>query len=95
MRWKARQLSSATQWAKIFEVFTTAAAGVKERIEKLAGILAVSYFGSHLHVFCGRRSYTETGLLKLLRDAGLDVQTVGAIPVTLEDAFVRLVQKGN
>jgi ABC-2 type transport system ATP-binding protein len=80
---------------ELFEVVVQATAGVKERIEKLPGILAVSYFGPRLHLFCGRKTQTETSLLKLLCDNEFDVGTVKAIPVTLEDAFVRLSQRGT
>jgi ABC-2 type transport system ATP-binding protein len=79
----------------LFEVIATATAGVKGRIERMTGILAVSYFGPRLHVFCKRQAHTETSLLKLLRDDELDVQEVKMIPVTLEDAFVRLAQRGS
>jgi ABC-2 type transport system ATP-binding protein len=79
----------------LFEVIPGETTGAKERIEKLDGVWAVSYFGTRLHVFCRRGAHTDASLLNLLRGDGLDVRSAKMIPVTLEDAFVRLAQKGN
>lgn len=77
----------------LFEVSLPAFRGAREQLAGLADVLAVSYFGQRLHCFCRRGIYTPDSLAAAIRGRGLAVQSVAAAPVSLEDAFLRLVEK--
>lgn len=77
----------------LFEVALPAFRGARERLEGLAGLVASSYFGERLHLFCKPGAYTAAGLEQAIRARGLDVQSVAPAPISLEDAFIRLVQE--
>ncbi|OQW97561.1 MAG: multidrug ABC transporter ATP-binding protein [Verrucomicrobia bacterium A1] len=77
----------------LFEVSMPLTRGARERVERIEGIVASTYFGERLHVFARRGAFTESALRQSLRGGGVDAQSVAAVPATLEDAFVRLVQK--
>ncbi len=67
--------------------------GALERLGRPDGVRAVSCFGPRLHVFCRRGALNESALEALARSRGLQVRSVNRIEVSLEDAFVRLVQR--
>ena len=77
----------------LFELTLTSFRGAMEKLAGLDGLRASTYFGSHLHLFCKRGAFTANSLGDAVRKRGLEVQTVEPVPVSLEDAFVRLVQK--
>ncbi len=77
----------------LFEVGVAALRGARERIEAVDGVAASSYFGQRLHVFCRPGAFTAEALGRALESAGMAVTSVNAIPVSLEDAFLRLVQR--
>ncbi|MFH0953075.1 MAG: ABC transporter ATP-binding protein [Verrucomicrobiota bacterium] len=77
----------------LFEVTLLRFRGALDEMEGLAGVAAATYFGQHLHVFCRRGAYTPGTLEQAIRGRGLDVRAVEAVAVSLEDAFVRLVQR--
>ncbi len=77
----------------LFEVSLPEFRGARERLANLAGLVAVSYFGQRLHCFCRRGAWTADSLAAAIRARGLAVQAVTAAPVSLEDAFLRLVEK--
>ena len=77
----------------LFELTLTSFRGAMEKLAGLEGLRANTYFGSHLHLFCKRGAFTASSLEQAVRARGLDVQAVEPVPVSLEDAFVRLVQK--
>lgn len=77
----------------LFEVTTPTFHGALEKIGRIDGVLAGSYFGQRLHVFCRRGAFTESTAGRAIREVGVDVQSVVSAPVSLEDAFVRLAQK--
>jgi len=77
----------------LFEVALPAFRGARESLTGLDDLIAFSYFGERLHLFCRRGAYTAESLEQAIKARGLDVQTVTAIPISLEDAFIRLVQK--
>ena len=61
----------------------------------MAGVAEISYFGQYLHVFCVRGAHRADTLGDAIRARGLAVSSVRPIAASLEDAFVRLVQKGQ
>jgi ABC-2 type transport system ATP-binding protein len=77
----------------LFELTLTSFRGAMEKLAGLDGLRASTYSGSHLHLFCKRGAFTAGSLEHAVRERGLAVQTVEPVPVSLEDAFVRLVQK--
>ena len=77
----------------LFELTLPSFRGALEKLSGLDGLRASSYFGSRLHLFCRRGAFTVSSLKHTVQERGLDVQRAELIPVSLEDAFVRLVQK--
>jgi ABC-2 type transport system ATP-binding protein len=77
----------------LFEVALPSFRNALEKLAGLPGLNAGSYFGSHIHLFCKRGAFTAGSLEKAVRDRGLEAGAVEPVPATLEDAFVRLVQK--
>ncbi len=77
----------------LFEVTLPVFRNARERLDGLAGVDAVSYFGQRLHCFCRRGAYTAESLARAIRSRNLEVHTVAATPVSLEDAFLRLVEQ--
>lgn len=78
----------------LFEVNLHAGVTVREQIERIPGILATSFFGTHIHVFTRRGAWSADSLDAALRAAELRPQSVRPTQITLEDAFVRLSQRG-
>ncbi len=78
---------------ELFELTLPSFRGALDKLSDLDGLRASSYFGSRLHLFCRRGAFTADALQKAAKERGLDVQRAELIPVSLEDAFVRLVQK--
>jgi ABC-2 type transport system ATP-binding protein len=78
----------------LFEVSLRRLERARELVEGMAGVVASSYFGSKLHLFCDRGVWDPGRLRSALGARGLEVQTVEPVPVRLEDAFIRLVQQG-
>jgi ABC-2 type transport system ATP-binding protein len=77
----------------LFEVSLPELRGTREKVNGLDGVIATSYFGPRLHVFCRRGFFTAERLASALRARGLTVLGVEPAPVRLEDCFIRLVQK--
>ncbi len=77
----------------LFEVSLAGFRGAREKLEGLESLVATSYFGSKLHVFCERGAYDSARLGEAIRARGLSVQSVESIPARLEDTFIRLVQR--
>jgi hypothetical protein len=77
----------------LFEVTLPALRGARERLAGLEGLVASSYFGPRLHLFCQRGYYDACRLERAVRARGLQVDSVEAVAARLEDTFIRLVQK--
>jgi ABC-2 type transport system ATP-binding protein len=77
----------------LFEVALPALRGAREKLAGLDGLVASSYFGPRLHLFCRRGIYDPERLAEAIRGKGLEVQSVQPVPVRLEDTFIRLVQR--
>ncbi len=77
----------------LFEVALETLAGAREKLQGLADVLAVSFFGPRLHVFCRSGCYDSHTLGRALAARGLATQHVARVPVRLEDVFIRLVQR--
>jgi len=77
----------------LFELASPSLSAAKQKAEGIDGIEACSYFGHRLHVFCRRGVYDEPGLGAVLKNGGVEVESARLVPVTLEDAFVRMVQR--
>jgi len=77
----------------LFEVAMPGLRGARERLEGLEGLVACSYFGARLHVFCRPGAYDAVRLEQALVARGLHVQSVDRVGVRLEDCFIRLVQR--
>jgi ABC-2 type transport system ATP-binding protein len=78
---------------ELFELALPRLHNVRERVEQVEGVVASSYFGDRLHVYCRRGVYTAASLSEALRAHGVDILTVRSVPVTIEDVFLRLVQE--
>ena len=76
----------------LFEVDLASFRGAREKMDGLPHVLATSYFGARLHVFCERGLMAAGDLRGELQSRGLEPRSVEAVSVTLEDAFIRLVQ---
>ena len=79
----------------LFEVATPHLTRAEETARSLPGVKAASCFGARLHVFCARGACSAARLADALRAAGIGIDAVSENPVSLEDAFVRLVANGN
>ncbi len=77
----------------LFEVELGALRGALERVEGVEGVTAGSYFGPRLHLFCRRGACTADSLRAVLAQRQLDVRSLKPVAVSLEDAFIRLVQR--
>ena len=76
----------------LFEVELLNLRGAAERVQAATGVVMAAYFGPRLHMYCRRDQYTGDSLLAALTALGESVQRVQAVPVSLEDAFIRLSQ---
>ncbi|HBA83373.1 MAG TPA: multidrug ABC transporter ATP-binding protein [Verrucomicrobia bacterium] len=74
----------------LFEVNLASFRGARETVVDLEGLMASSYFGPRLHLFCRKGRYTEETLRKALQDKALVPLSVSRASVSLEDAFIRL-----
>ncbi len=77
----------------LFELALPSLREAREKLEGLDGLMASSYFGQRLHLFCRRGVFTTGGLDEAIRKRGLEPQWIKPVPVTLEDSFIRLAQK--
>lgn len=77
----------------LFELTLLRLQGIREELEKLDGVVATSFFGPKVHVFCRPGAFDATRLESLLSEKQLPVTRVERVPVRLEDTFIRLVQK--
>jgi ABC-2 type transport system ATP-binding protein len=77
----------------LFEVTPATLHGVRAKVEGTEGVLAMSFFGPRLHVFCERGRYQPGELAAALAARGVDVREVSRTGVRLEDVFIRLVQR--
>ncbi|MBU1693001.1 MAG: ABC transporter ATP-binding protein [Verrucomicrobia bacterium] len=75
---------------ELYEVSLADMQGSRERVESVPGVVATSYFGRNLHVFCRPGTFTAESLQQALVRDGMGVQSVESVSVSLEDAFIRL-----
>ena len=76
----------------VFEVTLDSLRGARDKAATVSGVVATSYFGPQMHVFCQPGVWTAPTLATALRQTGLPVRGVEATPVRLEDVFIRLAQ---
>jgi ABC-2 type transport system ATP-binding protein len=74
----------------LFEVELVSFRGARELVTSMENLVASSYFGQKLHLFCRKESYTADSLQKALQERGLKPVSVERAPISLEDAFIRL-----
>ena len=77
----------------LFEASLSAFRGAREKLEGLAGLVATSYFGSRLHLYCVRGAYDAARLRQAMLERGVHAESVAPAGVRLEDTFIRLVQR--
>jgi ABC-2 type transport system ATP-binding protein len=77
----------------LFEVELPSFRGAREKLIGLAGLVDCAYFGPRLHLFCERGLYDPPRLAAAIQACGLPVHSVAAVPVRLEDVFLRLVER--
>ena len=77
----------------VFEVTPATLHGVREQLDGLTGVLATSFFGPRLHVFCQPGQYEPQALGTAIAARGVAVRNVTRVAVRLEDVFIRLVQR--
>jgi len=78
----------------LFEVSLPSLSGARELFEGIEGVAAAAYFGARLHVFCEPGACTADSLRREADRRGAGAVSLKPVPVSLEDAFVRLVE-GN
>jgi ABC-2 type transport system ATP-binding protein len=81
----------------LFEVATPELTIAASRIRDIAKVLSVSCFGNRLHVFCERNVYTHLTLADAIQQRGITARRPQCQPseISLEDAFVRLVERST
>ncbi|MEI6969910.1 MAG: ABC transporter ATP-binding protein [bacterium] len=77
----------------LFELASPSLRRAKQETDRLEGVMATSYFGHRLHVFCRRGAYDEASLGLAAAARGIEVESINRVEVSLEDAFVRMVQQ--
>jgi len=77
----------------LFEVATPELTRSATLLRTIPGVLGVSCFGARLHVFCDRNRYTHLTLANAIQQIGIPASSVIPATITLEDAFVRLVEE--
>ena len=75
---------------ELYEVSLADMQDARERAGAVDGVVATSYFGRYLHVFGRPDALTAESLARALAEGGMAVKSVARVPVTLEDAFIRL-----
>jgi ABC-2 type transport system ATP-binding protein len=75
---------------ELYEVSLADMQGARERVESVPDVVAASYFGRNLHAFCRPDTLSADSLKQVLLDRGMRVNSVERVPVSLEDAFIRL-----
>jgi ABC-2 type transport system ATP-binding protein len=58
-------------------------------------VVSASIFGRHVHVLIQDVGNAEAGIITRLGSAGIAVDSIEAIPFTLEDAFISLIAKAE
>ncbi|MFH0881120.1 MAG: ABC transporter ATP-binding protein [Lentisphaerota bacterium] len=79
----------------LFEVSLSSFRGAREKVAGLEGLVSSSYFGPRLHLYCRQGVFNPDVLQGALKARSLEVLSVEPVPVTLEDAFIRLSQSGS
>ena len=77
----------------LFELEAGDLKNAREQTATLEAVVAVSYFGSRLHLFSNKGAYTAESLSNRVKELGLPVISVTNIPPRLEDVFIRLAEK--
>lgn len=77
----------------LFEATLSVLRGARERVSGLNGVVGCAYFGPKLHIFCESGIYDAARLKEAINQTGLEAQAVEAVPVRLEDTFIRLVER--
>ena len=77
----------------LFEADLASLHDAKARVEEVPDVLAASYFGTRLHIFCHRGAFTDASLTQKLQSKGVSVLRVRPAVMSMEDVFVRLVQR--
>ena len=77
----------------LFELTSPSLKRARHEASLLEGVAATAYFGHRLHIFCRRGCYDEGCLSAAVKKRGADVESIRRVAVTLEDAFVRMVQR--
>jgi ABC-2 type transport system ATP-binding protein len=77
----------------LYEVRVTPLERVRERLLERPGVESVSFFGERLHVFLRRGSAGPAELTAWLAEGGFRVLGIEPTEVTLEDVFIRLIER--
>ncbi|MEI6807172.1 MAG: ABC transporter ATP-binding protein [bacterium] len=77
----------------LFELASLSLRKARQAAETLPGVVSIAYFGDRLHIFCRRGYYDEPNLTRAVTSLAVEVQSIRRADVTLEDAFVRIVQQ--
>ncbi len=77
----------------LFEMAVADLRDARAKLMRLEGVMAASYYGQRLHLFCKRGVFDGVTLAGEAEKAGVRPEWVKPVAVTLEDAFIRLVQR--
>lgn len=77
----------------VFELSLCRDPAVVRKLMEIDGVVDVSWFGQHLHLFSPKGFYDEHNLSKQLSIAGFSGCSVRKTPPRLEDVFVRLAKR--
>jgi ABC-2 type transport system ATP-binding protein len=68
---------------------------LREQLQGLEGLVASAFFGTRLHLYCQPGTWTAPALQERAQATGIAGITIAAAEPGLEDAFIRLVDKGK
>ena len=77
----------------LFEVAVADLRSARDLLVGIDGVLSASYFGQRIHLFCRLGAFTASALAQAAEQRGVRPEWIRPAPVTLEDAFIRLVQR--
>ena len=79
----------------LFEVDAPSMRAAAEAADGVDGVVAHTFYGARLHVFARRGAFSAEALGMALEGRGIAPRSIHSVPLSLEDAFVRLVEGGR
>ena len=90
-----RELKGTFAGRAIVEVRAARPVAVMEALERLPEVEKTSIFGTSVHAVLRRTAPDQATLARALDEAGIAVQSIGAIAPSLEDVFLDVVERAG